>query len=194
MKSVCWFVFPENCPENRRMDSIELELPMGQSRNFTAQEAVDSLAVIKEINAQQETIQRFFGGSQLADVVRAVIEHHKELAVRQLRRTKEFRDDLIVWLRAMAIIADSVASASTHREKDARLRGMLEVIEGAISTLRKESFDIVLYNRSYYPFDDVFRSDYPTRQLMERIRELENQIKAIKQASIQEDSEQSESF
>lgn len=90
---------------------------------------------------------------------------------------KHFRDDCVNWLRAISIVVESIGNAGTHREKEARCRGAVEVIESAIRKLRDREFD-----RHSWRFwmDDVFRSDYPTREFVRRIHDLEQELKVLK--------------
>lgn len=169
-------VTPEDGPEIT-VDSIDVIVPITGRRKIGPRDISGLLSVIEIVSREQEKISTFYSGRDLGKVVESIVQHYHDLAVRQLSRTKEFRDDMLTWLRAIAIVLDSVSRAATHKEKDSRLRGAIDVIEGAISGLRRESFEIKSGSGSYFPFDDVFRSDYPTRELIERIRELETQLK-----------------
>lgn len=89
---------------------------------------------------------------------------------------KHLRDDTQVWLRAVGIIATSIGNAGTHAEKNARLRGLIEMIESAIGSVR-ESRD--RDNEWGVRMPDIFRSDYPVREYVQRIHQLEHEIKLM---------------
>lgn len=157
---------------------IVLVLPVEGARKVTAREVADLFDVVKVLSEHQER-QGHFYSTRLPDVARSVIDHYRSLAVDALRRTKEFRDDVMIQLRALSLVVEMAGSASTHREKDARLRGVSELIEGAIGKLRKERFEITS-SACWGMFEDVFRSDYPTRELLGRIRELEAENRQLR--------------
>jgi hypothetical protein len=71
-------------------------------------------------------------------------------------------------------------NAGTHAEKNARLRGAIELLESAVEKLRHQHLEDLF---SIYHWPDVFRSDYPTRSLMERIHDLERQLKELQPSS-----------
>lgn len=173
-----WFVIER--PDGAAVREVEVVISGSDRRKVSIADINSYFDLINQLSSEQDTIKTHFSGS-FADKLRYVLDHYRDLATRQLRRTKEFRDDMLTWLRAMAIVVESAGNASTHREKAARIRGAIEIIEGAVSTLRKQEFEIG--HGSYFPFDDIFRSDYPTRELLARIQELEAVVtdKAIKE-------------
>lgn len=132
--------------------------------------------VIKE---HSDRLRCYYCGSDIERISHVINSYHDD-ASGALEQIKSFRDDLLTYLRAIALVVDMAANASTHREKNARLRGMVELLESAIDKLRKASFEFTLNHRwaSY----DIFRSDYPTRHLVDRIHELEDELRETKEA------------
>lgn len=129
------------------------------------------------IDEHQKWLKHYYAGSK-AEKIRLIIRQYHDVAAGQLAHTKDFRDQMVLQLQAMKIVADMVGNGGTHAEKDARLRGLIEVIGGAIQTLMRTRFDIA----DTHPFwgeEDLFRSDYPTRNLMRRIHELEAEVKRL---------------
>lgn len=157
-------------PDGGTAQSVDLVVPVEGVRRFTASEAADLREVVRIVSEHQERMGRYYS-NRLPEVIRSVIGHYHDLATGQLRRTKEFRDDVMIHLRALALVVEMAGSAATHAEKNARLRGVGELIGGAIEKLRRERFEIS--SVGWPMFEDVFRSDYPTRELLQRIRELE---------------------
>lgn len=132
--------------------------------------------VIKE---HAERLRCYHCGTPEEKVAHIISDYH-DTAVRAMSDVKEFRDDLQVYLRAIALVLDMTANASTHREKNARLRGACELLESAIGKLRESTFEFTLGRHGLSA--DIFRSDYPTRHLVDRIHELEDELKEAKNA------------
>jgi hypothetical protein len=136
-----------------------------------------ALAVVKE----HQQAQSIYHGNTLADRLRGVLSEYEDTARNALSLSKDFRDRMVVNLRAMNLVLSMVANASTHREKDARLRGCLEIIEQAISQLQKEEFDIAVCKKPRFDYIfDPFRSDFPTRSFVQRIHELESEVEVLR--------------
>ena len=150
-------------------------------KELTPDEVKQQYGEALELLRKHQLKQAIFRHSDtLAQRIGAVMEEYHQTATNALQAAKEFRDRMIIDLRAMSIVLTMVGNASTHKEKDARLRGTLEIVESAISRLERERFDIDCCNHPH--FDDVFRSDYPTRHFVDRIRELQEQIKMLESA------------
>lgn len=116
---------------------------------------------------------RIYRGGGIAGQVNGIINDYRNSAERALQDAKDFRDEVLTYFAGLRIVADSITSASTHSEKNARMRGLIEVLESSSEKLRKLHFELTLGP----PWPDVFHSDYPTRQFVERIRELEGKVK-----------------
>jgi len=108
--------------------------------------------------------------------VEHMLRFYKDRAVNQMRGSKELRDDMLVYLRAMSMIVSQAENAGTHGEKNARLRGVIEMCETAISQLRKEEFN---FNSNFYWREDIFRSDYPVRYYIDKIHTLEHKLQEL---------------
>lgn len=91
-------------------------------------------------------------------------------------KLSSFKQDVMLWMKAFALVIDSVSNASTHSEKNARLRGAIEMVESAVGKLRGD-FDHFAMSYSRNP--DIFRSEYPVRKYVERIRELEQKLSKL---------------
>jgi hypothetical protein len=72
---------------------------------------------------------------------------------------------------------EMVGNGYTHQEKGARLRGMIELLEGNIEKLQNAQLD---FTRTYWHWEDAFKSDFPTRELVRRIHELESEVETLK--------------
>lgn len=112
-----------------------------------------------------------------AERLESMLRFYRNRTVDAIADTKHLRDDVLVYMRALAMIVEQAADASTHGEKNARLRGVISMCETAIKRLKNEEFD---FNRRFYWHEDIFRSDMPTRHYVERIHELEREIDEMK--------------
>jgi hypothetical protein len=161
--------------ENPTSDQQEKERARYVQRAVSEYEV--ALAIVKE---HQQT-QRLYSGHTLPDQLRGVLTEYQDVARNALSLSKDFRDRMVVNLKAMSIVLGMVASASTHREKDARLRGCIEITEKAVDQLLKEQFDIAVCQQPRFDcIFDPFRSDFPTRHFVDRIHELEEQVESLR--------------
>lgn len=110
-----------------------------------------------------------------------IIDRYERVAVANVDAAKSFRDEVLVFVKAWAMIADMTASASTHSEKNARLRGMIELLESAARKLYGMKFEM---DSGWWRHEDVFASDYPTLHYVQRIHELEDEVKRLKKEPV----------
>lgn len=129
---------------------------------------------------QQSGGWRFYQQHEpVADRVQGYVDHYVRLASRSIAKTTAFKNGVIAWLRGIAINAQAVSWASTHHEKDARLRGLIEVIETAIKQLDELRLDDHMEGWTD-TVDTWLKSDFPTREMRRRILDLEAEIKRLR--------------
>jgi hypothetical protein len=75
------------------------------------------------------------------------------------------------------MLAESVGMGSTHGEKAARLRGMIELLDNTISKLKEEHTDQIL---NHWPFGFGGMSDYPYRAILEKLDSLKRENEELK--------------
>lgn len=138
---------------------------------MTNEQIITAIELLVKDHQSRIRIHRADG---IVNQLNGVIQDYQHSAELALSAAADFREEVLRWFCGLRIVADSVANAGTHSEKNARLRGLTEILDSASEKLRKMHFDITL--GSAWP--DVFRTDYPTRHFLERIRELESQVKA----------------
>jgi hypothetical protein len=112
------------------------------------------------------------GRGRLDQRVQAMLDCYQSTTVGALEQSKRFRDRLLTDLRAWVLVLTMVANAYTHREKDSRLRGCVELINTCHDTLEKLTFEL----GPWFPFWDPWKADYPSRYFQDRIRELEAKV------------------
>lgn len=131
-----------------------------------------------------------YGGEPLPDRVTRIVDFYTRMAARSVEKATEMKVALIAWLRGASINAQAVSFAATHREKDARLRGLIEVIEHAIGELNKS--DIVTSATQWDGnVDSWARSDFPTRQLVREIQDLQAEVNRLRSLAGERNTKQS---
>lgn len=127
------------------------------------------------VDRHQKVTRNWWSGG-LVDRVLDTVKHYEAATVNSLEMSKRFRDDMIVYLRALSLILEMVGNAGTHHEKEVRLRGCVSMIESGIENLRQQTFEV---SSAWCRNPDLFRSDFPVRHYMDRVRELEFQIEKL---------------
>lgn len=131
------------------------------------QEIIDK---IKAIVKEHEDKRHSSYGASLDKRVDWIIRGYSEKTASAISESKQIVDDVVTYFRAVTIIAESIGNASTHAEKGARLRGLIEMLESAITSLRKVEFGISSRN---YGYIDLFRSNFPMAHYLEQIHTLQ---------------------
>lgn len=129
------------------------------------------------IREHSDKLRYHQGFGSNAERVRTILRHYEDKASDALRNTKQFRDDMLTYFRALIIVLDMTGNAATHAEKNARLRGAVELLERMVEQLRRHDLEIMF---SHFQWRDAFGSDWPTRRLQERINDLESELNALK--------------
>jgi len=134
------------------------------------------LEKIEKIVEEQE--KEFSGryGGELHKRLLYVIRNYQAATRDSLAASKAVRDDVLTYLRAIALIVQSVGNSSTHREKDARVRGLVEILESAIKTLVNQDFKLT---SSWHSRGDIFKCDYPVREYHQQIYQLQQQVEQL---------------
>lgn len=136
------------------------------------------LAEIETLLREHQAKQKFSQGyGSTAERARSSFMHYEDKATRALSDVKVFRDDMLVYFRALVLILTMTGEAGTHAEKAARLRGAIELLEQAIEQLRNKDLETLF---SMWKWPDLFRSDWPTRRLMERIHDQERELNELR--------------
>lgn len=142
-----------------------------------ANKTLEEVMKVCQEHCEKQSIHHSY--NSIPDRVATVIREYEDIAGEALRASKGFRDRMATYFQSFGMVLAMVASASTHREKDARIRGCIELVETAIRKLEEERFDLSLCDRPRFDFAYLMRCDFPTRQFVERIHELEEQVKAL---------------
>jgi len=128
-----------------------------------------------------------YGIGEIPFLARHVIEELKRQFAISKKAFEPFLDDLIACLRAFSLVATSVGENVTPEDKDARLRGLISMIEVAITAIRNNR-DCLLSGYRYLGAD-FFQSNYPDRGYLEEILRLRSEVRRLKGEEIDEESE-----
>lgn len=132
-----------------------------------------------ETAMQRDGGWRYGGDRTLAERVQRCVDHYTRLAADTVSKSMTFKEGMVSWMRGIAINAQAVSWAHTHHEKDARLRGLIEVIETAISQIDELRLDDRMTQWSG-AVDSWLKSDFPTREMRNRILDMEQEIRRLK--------------
>lgn len=135
--------------------------------------------IMEEVNRENELSRSFRDYGTLADHVRDAFAWYHNKHNQVIGGAKDFNNELIVYFRAIALVAETVANAGTHKEKDARLRGLISQIETALQKLRDQSFDFE--RNHYWRSPSIWRSDYSIQEYIDRNRQLEQEVNSLKE-------------
>lgn len=145
---------------------------------FGKETSATRLAEMEDLIREHQRKQSYSQGfGSTAERAKAVFREYEDKATKALSDVKAFRDDMLTYFRALVLILHMTGEAGTHAEKAARLRGAIELLEQAIEQLRKKDLEMLF---SMWRWPDLFRSDWPTRRLMERIHDQERELEDLR--------------
>jgi hypothetical protein len=129
----------------------------------------------KVMDEQEEKLHHHYGSFGAADRLRYIFRNLERKAEQSQFAYRALKEDMLVWARAIGLAAGMAANGGTHREINARMRGLIEMIESAVTAIRNANED---ERHGFYGahVPDVFRSDYPVREYNQRIHELEREL------------------
>lgn len=171
-----WFRETTTNETRELLDALALE---GISEADVVQEWARQHEVIEDTT---ETVETYFDkhnvyyhkNDNLSEKVAHFANQVERDAAGQFNSVNSFRDMVIAELTGQRLVVDMVLSAATHREKDARLRGLEEMINRAIGRLQEVHFELLRWQR--WP-QSVFASDSAEARLQRRQWELEDELK-----------------
>lgn len=145
------------------------------------------LQAIEQIVAEHEKLLNYSCAMSLPDQIKYLIQHYKDDTVKAVSQIKAMRDEILVYLRAISFALEAEFNGGTHAERNARLRGALQVIQETAKRLQDESFTYILDRE--WTWRDLFHSNLEARDLMNRIYQLEKERDELKtRLNIQESS------
>lgn len=138
---------------------------------------MEQLEKINQIIKEHESSVRCYYAGDESEKIKALLSHYKDKSAEEIGKRKQLIEDALVYFRSVVMITESIGMAGTHAEKSARLRGLIELLNSAISKLRAEQSDSLLNNWESYSWS---YSDYPYRAMLESMNRLKAQNEYLK--------------
>lgn len=169
-----WF----NLPGGETARELELTVPVRGRVRFRAEDAAE-VEALREMLADSMRKSGHVHHGRLSSMLASCVSQHEQTASAALAGAEQVRDDVLCYLRSVAFaIETATCDHTSHAEKNARLRGILALLERHIQSLREEKFNFrdALWRRS----PDLFAWREPERRLRERVRELEAEVAELR--------------
>lgn len=135
-------------------------------------------AMINNLKQHRDDWDRYSPKTPLHLLVSTAIDYLKNQELARVAELVSTRDDVLTYLRALSLIAETVGNAGTHHEKEVRLRGFISLLETAIAALKKRSYGTI--TRYWEEQPDIFRSKYPVAGYIYQIHKLREELKQLK--------------
>lgn len=138
---------------------------------------------IKSLSEQNKRVEMILAqhkpiGHTVSEKIENLIDRYKSIADNVNTNAIEFQREFEVWLRAQAMVVEMTGKAVSEDEKNARLRGLLELIEDAVGKLKKHQFDLTLNDLNTVGF---CKTEFPVRELMRKNEKLEARCKELEE-------------
>jgi hypothetical protein len=151
-----------------------------EQENAILQHAINELTEAKQrfnlrLRDQMKAFRIHWSGT-LDQMLDSVLQHERTHTESAISGARDFRDNCLIMLKSLEVVIESVECASTHSEKNARLRGLADVIHRYQDRLGRFEF---CFDRTpwYSTYSDVFQREDPRMaKLRERVAELELQL------------------
>lgn len=139
-------------------------------------ETVDKLK--RFIESHEKSIHIYHAGDD-SEKVAQIVNHYEKIAAQGIGAKKQMIEDTLVYFRSVVMITESIGLAGTHAEKAARLRGLIELLQSAITKLKQEKEENLLNNWSWYSWDF---STYPYENILRKFDDLKRENESLKEA------------
>lgn len=169
----CFFVLPDGSST----ETVQIVVPVTGRIDLKVTDAIN-LKAIEDYLKKQQSMLRCHLASNLAAQVEHVVELYRDKATEALVGAKQFRDDALTYFRSIVFLLETAVNDHvSHAEKNARLRGVIVVLECHIQRLRQEQFDFgTSCWRQHY---DVFRYSETERLLHQQLRETKERCEEL---------------
>lgn len=132
---------------------------------------------IKEVILRHEKSQHHYYAGDEADEIQAIISSYESTAANAIDSNRQMTEDTLVYFRSVVMITESIGMAGTHAEKAARLRGLIELLNSAITKLKNKQSDEILNNWRWMSWD---YSTYPYQSILSKMEELKRENEQLK--------------
>ena len=128
------------------------------------------------VHKQESELHQHYSGT-LVQKACVLISRHERIAAGAIGEKMQAIEDMKIYVRAMTMAAEMVAIAGTHGEKNARLRGMIELMNSTSSKLNKGYEDELLAS---FRFQLYGNSDQPYQKILRKYDELKRENEELK--------------
>lgn len=162
-------------PDGQTATALEVTVPVVGRVTVRADTAADVGRLEERLNAELRELHHSPFGT-IDSKLDSVIQCYRSLAANAITGAESVRDDMLVFLRATVIVAETVVNEHlNHSQKNERIRGLIGVLERSIASLRDEKF--TFHDSMWRRGRDLFAWNETERRLRERVQELEAQVK-----------------
>jgi hypothetical protein len=150
------------------------------------QQTMDRLKqVIKRHAEKQHT---YYSGDEI-EQIESAIRHYEREAANAVAEKLDMTDNTLTYFRAAVMLVESASMGATHTEKNARLRGLTDLLNHTIEKLKRQKTENLLNHSGYFSWD---MATYPYQSVINKCNELERENKELKAAQGKSDQQPDE--
>ncbi len=135
---------------------------------------------ILRLREQMKAFRIHWSGNP-SEILDQILQYERRHTEQAIAGAKDFRDSCLIMLKSLEVVIESIECASTHSEKNARLRGLMDVVHRNMEKMGRFEF---CFDRPmwYATYNDAFaREDPRVLKLRDRVAELERQLNPPKE-------------
>ncbi len=132
---------------------------------------------IKAVLKNHEDILHWHYSGSDAERLNSIICNYRNKSEKYLKNSESLITDMLTYLRALTMIIQMIQMGATHGEKNARVRGLIEYIEGTQKKLRELNIESMF---SSHNFTDIFSAEYPYTEFKYNYQNLKDENKKLK--------------
>lgn len=144
--------------------------------NFSAERYKEWDKLDDFVKKHEEHQRQHYSGTVIARAF-GVLNRYEVDAAKSHAAKLKMVEDMKLYIRSMCMAAEMVGLASTHGEKAARLRGMIELMNNTAAKLEENHHDELLHS---WCFSMYGRSDFPYRGVLDKYEEMKRENQWLK--------------
>jgi hypothetical protein len=149
------------------------------------QTTIDKIRLV--LKRHQESVHHYHCGDE-AEQIASLINHYEKDAASAVAGKLDMTDNTLTYFRSVVMLAESAMMAGTHGEKNARLRGLIDLLNHTIEKLKHQKSDNLLHHSGYFSWD---MATYPYQSIINKLNDaqLENERlkKVLKDNNLNQD-------
>ena len=128
------------------------------------------------IKRHSEKIHVHYSGDEIEQVA-SVINHYEREAAQAIAAKMDMTDNTLTYFRAAVMLVESASMGATHTEKNARLRGLTDLLNHTIEKLKQQKSDNILSHSGYFSWD---MATYPYQSVINKCNDLRRENEELK--------------